>query len=93
MSDFAISYSIDAITAATQNRSSEEIVADYVMQRTLERAIEIISEAAKSLSSEIRQRKPDVPWSDIISIGNMLRHEYYRIREDVMLNILNTHLP
>jgi uncharacterized protein with HEPN domain len=38
-------------------------------------------------------REPDVPWRDIIGIGNLLRHEYYRIRAERMVDILNTHLP
>jgi uncharacterized protein with HEPN domain len=84
---------IDAIIGATQGRSPTEITNDYVVQRALERAVEIISEAAKALPAEFREREPDIPWSDIIGIGNLLRHEYYRIRSDRMLDILNDHLP
>jgi uncharacterized protein with HEPN domain len=84
---------IDAIIDATRDRSPAEIAGDYLIQRALERAIEIISEAAKALPPDFRDREPDVPWSDIIGIGNLLRHEYYRIRADRMVDILGTHLP
>jgi uncharacterized protein with HEPN domain len=84
---------IDAIIAATRNRSPREITSDYLVQRGLERAVEIISEAAKALPPSLREREPEVPWSDIVGIGNLLRHEYYRIRADRMLDILNVHLP
>lgn len=41
----------------------------------------------------MRETEPDVPWQDIIRIGNILRHEYYRIREDIEADILYTGLP
>jgi uncharacterized protein with HEPN domain len=84
---------IDAIIAATRGKSHAEITSNYLVQRALERAVEIISEAAKTLPAEFREREPDVPWSEIIGIGNLLRHEYYRIRGDRMLDILTKHLP
>ncbi len=34
-----------------------------------------------------------MPWKDIIGIGNLLRHEYYRIDDTTMLSILRVHLP
>lgn len=34
-----------------------------------------------------------MPWKDIINIGNLLRHEYYRIRHDALHEILEIDLP
>jgi uncharacterized protein with HEPN domain len=84
---------IDGILAATRGRAAAEITESYVIRRAVERGVEIISEAAKALPPELRDREPDVPWKDIIGIGNMLRHEYYRIRDDRMLIIVSDHLP
>ena len=63
------------------------------MIRAVERAVQIISEAAKELPQAMRDSEPEVPWQQIIRIGNVLRHEYYRIREDVLVDILQTDLP
>lgn len=84
---------IDAIEAATRDRSDGDLTGDYLVQRALERAIEIISEAAKSLPPQLRDSEPDVPWKEIIGIGNLLRHEYYRIRNETMIDILRNQLP
>jgi uncharacterized protein with HEPN domain len=51
----------------------------YALRRITERAIQIISEAARALPDELRARHADAPWADIIAIGNPLRHEYHRI--------------
>ncbi|MGV1847942.1 MULTISPECIES: HepT-like ribonuclease domain-containing protein [unclassified Rhizobium] len=59
----------------------------------MERCIQIISEAAKELPSEMRASEPDIPWRAIIGIGNLLRHEYYRIRPGDLWDIIHVHLP
>ena len=84
---------IDGILAATEGMNGEDVGADFLVTRAVERCIQIISEAAKELPAELRATEPDVPWRDIISIGNLLRHEYYRIRPADMWDILHKHLP
>ncbi len=40
------------------------------------RAIEIIGEAAANVSSEYRERHPQIPWADIIGMRNLLEHRF-----------------
>lgn len=84
---------IDAIVAATRGMTAEAVRDDYLTMRAVERAIQIVSEAAKELPPEIRQHEPEVPWSEVIGIGNLLRHEYYRIKADAIQAILFEHFP
>lgn len=84
---------IDGIVASTQGMTREEITGNFLVMRAIERCIQIISEAAKELPTEMRAREADIPWRDIISIGNLLRHEYYRIRPDDLWDIVHNHLP
>ena len=84
---------IDGILAATAGMTAAQVMSSFVMMRAVERAVQIISEAAKELPHEMRDAEPDVPWQEIIRVGNILRHEYYRIREDVLVDILETDLP
>lgn len=84
---------IDGILAATRGQSLEGLDENYVLARAIERAVQIISEAAKELPPDLRGREPDVPWAAIIGVGNLLRHEYYRIRGSYMVEIVTVHLP
>lgn len=84
---------IDGIGAATRGRSFEELADSFLYQRAIERAVQIISEAAKELPAELRSRYPEADWSPMIRIGNLLRHEYYRIRPQDMWEIATVHLP
>jgi uncharacterized protein with HEPN domain len=66
---------------------------NYTLHRAAERALQIISEAAKALPSELLARFPEAPWSAIIGIGNILRHEYQHIDDKRLWEILDVHLP
>jgi uncharacterized protein with HEPN domain len=52
----------------------------YYMERTVERAVAVVSEAVKALPIELLDKYPNEVWQKIISIGNFIRHEYERIR-------------
>lgn len=41
----------------------------------------VIGEAVKSLPAELCDRHPDIPWSDIAKMRDLLAHIYFRVRE------------
>ena len=88
-----IKHEITALVSSVEGLGDDEILASHVHRRALERSVEIVSEAAKALPDRLRETEPAVPWKDIIGIGNLLRHEYYRIDDTTMLSILRDHLP
>ena len=70
---------IDGVLDITAGQTISAILESFVLIRATERALQIISEAAKELPPDVRDREPGVPWKNIIGIGNLLRHEYYRL--------------
>jgi uncharacterized protein with HEPN domain len=84
---------IDGILNATEGVEPQQVIESYVLMRALERAIQIISEASKELPSDLRAFEPGIPWRDVIGIGNILRHEYHRVRDETLLAILTDQLP
>jgi uncharacterized protein with HEPN domain len=52
---------------------------DRIRQLAVERLLEIIGEAATSLSEDFRARHPAVPWRDIIGLRVVLAHHYHRV--------------
>lgn len=73
--------------------SYETFTSVYHMERTVERAVAIISEAVRALPIELLAMYPDEEWQKMISIGNFIRHEYERIDPEVMWEIATVHLP
>lgn len=84
---------IDGVTAAIEGVSFAQYKASYSLRRTAERAVQIISEAAKALPERQLAQYPEAPWSAIIGIGNILRHEYQEIDDRRLRDIVTVHLP
>jgi uncharacterized protein with HEPN domain len=58
----------------------------------VERGIEIISEASRHLSDELKARHPEIPWPKVAGIGNVLRHEYEHVAHDVLWHVVRDDL-
>jgi len=46
------------------NRTREELLQDRQLQYALIRCLEVIGEAAKLVSSDTKERYPEIPWSE-----------------------------
>ena len=89
----------DIIEAAELIRSEmagvtlQDLESDKRKRWLVERGIEIISEASRHLSDELKARHPEIPWSKVAGIGNVLRQEYERIAHDVLWRVVRDDLP
>jgi uncharacterized protein with HEPN domain len=84
---------IEGVAAIAAELSFEEYQASYIHRRAIERAAQIVSEAAKALPKDLLARHSDAPWSSIIGIGNILRHEYQRLDDKQLWEVATVHLP
>lgn len=55
------------------------IVRDAVL-----RNLEVISEASRRLSDELKSRYPSIPWTGIAAAGNVYRHDYDFVNDDIV---------
>jgi len=71
----------------------EVFEADWQRQWLVERGVEIISEASRHLTDELKLRYPEIPWRKVAGIGNVLRHNYQSIAAPVMWQLVRADLP
>jgi uncharacterized protein with HEPN domain len=84
---------IESLSLELAGLNFETYRESYGFRRITERAIQIVSEAARALPEDLRARHPDAPWAEIIAIGNPLRHEYHRIDDRVLWETATVDLP
>jgi uncharacterized protein with HEPN domain len=75
---------IDHIRSEMAGVSIEAFEADWRKQWLVERGVEIISEASRHLTDELKARHPEIPWPKVAGIGNVLRHDYASIAAPIM---------
>ncbi|MBE7382289.1 MAG: DUF86 domain-containing protein [Leptolyngbya sp. SIO1E4] len=54
---------------------------------------QVIGKASRSLSSAIRDQHPELTWSKIIGMRNILTHNYFGIDLDVVCLAVEQELP
>lgn len=84
---------IAGIEHAIAGKSYEQFKADWLVRHAVQRAIEIISEACRHLPDHLLAPYAEVPWAKIRASGNVLRHEYFRVADDVIWSVIVDELP
>ena len=86
---------VEAIVAVRETVGAmtlDEYRASWATRRAAERALEIISEASRHVPESMKAIEPRVPWREIAAIGNILRHEYHRVDDEVVYTIVTRQL-
>lgn len=84
--------SIDNIFLYIERMDFEKFAADQKTVDAVVRNLEIIGEAARNLSDEIKQSLPEIEWKKIVAMRNILAHEYFDINKQIIWDIVQTKL-
>jgi uncharacterized protein with HEPN domain len=83
----AVRHMLDHIEQAlsfVQGMDFELYVQAVQTQRAVERCLEIISEASRDIPEELKRQYSEIPWADVAGIGNVLRHEYHHVDNQII---------
>lgn len=86
---------LEAIAAAREFASGGRtyFLADRKTQSAVVRQLEIVGEAVKQLSAELKTSAPDVPWRQIAGTRDRLIHAYFQVDLDAVWVMVETDLP
>lgn len=87
---------LDAILKIEEYTNGVEynkFIQDTLIQDGVIRQIEIIGEAAKNLSDNIRKKYPDIPWKDIAGMRDKLIHGYFGVDKDAVWDTAKKDIP
>ena len=71
----------------------ESYLHDRKLQLAVERAIEIIGEAARLVSPTFKAHHSEIPWQQIVSQRNVLAHEYGEISQERIWLVATGRIP
>jgi len=57
------------------------------------RNLEIIGEAARHVPTEIRARYPELPWAEMLTMRNIVIHEYHGVNLSIIWQTVKEDLP
>lgn len=71
----------------------ESFMLDPMKKDAVVRNFEIIGEATKRLSENIKSQRPEIPWRDVAGFRDILIHVYEGVDYVEVWNIVENHLP
>ena len=70
-----------------------DLDSDELLRLALTKLVEIVGEAAKQVSPELRAASPEVPWTAAARMRDRLIHHYFDINLDVLWQTVTNDLP
>lgn len=71
----------------------ETLMADEVLSRACVKSLEIIGEASRNISDDLKKAHPEVPWRSMIGMRNKLIHHYFGVDWEIVDDALKNELP
>jgi uncharacterized protein with HEPN domain len=88
-----IQEAIDRSLAYTNGLNWGEYLQDHKTQDAVARNLEVLGEATKNLSEDLRNRYPSVPWRVMSGTRDRLIHHYFGINQEIVWQIVRQDLP
>jgi len=76
-----------------KDRTREELDTNSMLALSIVRLLEIIGEAAKNVSEDLRRASPQIPWKQIAGTRDRLAHGYFDVDLDIVWAIVSSDLP
>lgn len=84
---------IHRVIAYVTGMTYEAFVADTKTQDAVIRNLEILGEATKNLSEQLRTKYPSIPWKSMAGARDRLVHHYFGVNLDIVWQIVTIELP
>lgn len=83
---------IEKIESYTSS-GKEEFMKSTLIQDAVIRNLEIIGEATKNISQDIRDKNNKIPWKQMAGLRDVLIHDYMGISLKIVWNVVQNELP
>jgi uncharacterized protein with HEPN domain len=88
-----IVFNIDLAISFAQGFDYEHFLTDMRTFYAITRCLEIISEASRRLSPEMKARHANIPWRKVSGSSNIYRHDYEDVAHRLVWGTVHESLP
>ncbi len=85
--------SCEKILRFTQGLTQADLIREEKTYDAVVRNLEIVGEAAKHISDELRKQLPSIEWRKVAGLRDMLAHAYFGIDDDILWDVVQNKVP
>lgn len=84
---------IETIEGYIAGTDFDGFVSNSMMLDACIRQLQVVGESCRSVTIDLRQKYPDIPWKQIVGLRIIVIHEYFGIDINVIWEIIQDDLP
>jgi uncharacterized protein with HEPN domain len=90
---YDIYQSVEKIEEFTRDISFEQLMADERTKDAILRNLQVIGEASKNLPESLITNHPEVDWSGLAGVRDIVTHRYFRVDWHLLWTSVHEELP
>lgn len=71
----------------------QALMTNKVLSRACLKSLEIIGEASRNISEDLKTAHPEIPWRQMSGMRNKLVHHYFGVDWEIVDDVLKNELP
>jgi len=84
---------INFLLRETKGLTFDDFISNELLKRSCTRSIEIIGEATKNLSPEIKEKYKDIDWKRMAGMRDKIIHYYFGVNWDIVWSVIQDNVP
>ena len=81
------------ILTATAGMTKDQLLENEVMKRAIVRSLEIIGEASKKISADVKLKYNTISWKNMAGMRDRLIHDYMGINYSIVWDVVRNKIP
>jgi len=70
----------------------QNLMGDEILSRACLKSLEIIGEASRNISEDLKKAHPEIPWRQMTGMRNKLVHHYFGVDWEIVNDVLKNEL-
>ena len=77
----------------TESLTYDQLLSNETLERAILRSLEVIGEASKNISQELKQKHPDIEWKEMAGLRDKLIHFYFGVDWAIVWDVIKVNIP
>ncbi len=88
-----IQEAIRRINSYVKMLDHDDFFEDIKTQDAVVRNLEVVGEAIKNISEDLKERYPQIQWKELAGLRDKLIHHYFGVNYDIVWHVVKNELP